>query len=79
MRTNRQRQNQGSQNEQTQVRFFLLRTLAAVFAAQFVVMAIALNKCGSVRECPKIGERIENLFNVAIATTLSLLSGAQIK
>ena len=34
---------------------------------------MAVAKCKTVEQCPKLGQRIENLFGVATATVLSLL------
>lgn len=61
---------------------FLFRTLAAVFAAQFTIMGWSVWRCGTVEKgqelhikerCPEIGQRIENLFGLAVSTVLSLL------
>jgi hypothetical protein len=52
---------------------FLFRTLVGIFLAQFAFLMFALIKCSSREQCPDLGRRIENLCNVAVATTLSLL------
>lgn len=52
---------------------FLLRTLVGIFIAQFSLLTFALIKCNDKTNCPDLGRRIENLCNVAVATTLSLL------
>ena len=52
---------------------FLLRTLVGIFIAHFVFLTYALTKCADRASCPELGRRIENLCNVAVATTLSLL------
>ena len=52
---------------------FLLRTLVGIFLAQFILLTYALVKCPNKDNCPELGRRIENLCNVAVATTLSLL------
>ena len=52
---------------------FLLRMLVGIFVAQFALLTFALVKCNSRENCPDLGRRIENLCNVAVATTLSLL------
>ena len=41
--------------------------------AQFLLILVAIHKCGTVEACPKLGQRVENLFGVATATVLSLL------
>lgn len=41
--------------------------------AQFSILGFALIKCQDKQHCPDLGRRIENLCNVAVATTLSLL------
>ena len=60
--------------------------LAVIFATEAGFLAFAFWKCslpipGSPvplvsERCPKLGERAETLFVAAVATTLSLLSGA---
>ena len=47
--------------------------LVGIFVAQFALLTFALVKCNSRDNCPDLGRRIENLCNVAVATTLSLL------
>ena len=65
---------------------FLFRMLACIFFVEAGFLAFAFQKC-SIRipgqpvplvteRCPKLGERAETLFVAAVATTLSLLSGA---
>ena len=60
--------------------------LAVIFATEALFLGFGFWKC-SVRppgespplfmeRCPKLGERAETLFVAAVATTLSLLSGA---
>ena len=56
---------------------FLLRTLVGIFVAQFAILTFALVKCHDKQHCPDLGRRIENLCNVAVATTLSLLGVQQ--
>jgi len=62
---------------------FLLRSLAAVFAVHMGLGTYALVKCGEYarergvavnQECPEVAQRISELFSVATATVLSLLS-----
>jgi hypothetical protein len=52
---------------------FLLRMLVGIFVAQFIFLGYALVKCRDKQQCPDLGRRVENLCNVAVATTLSLL------
>ena len=54
-------------------RVFLFRMLAAIFAVEATFLAIAFYKCQDHEACPNLGNRSEQLFGVAIATTLSLL------
>ena len=65
---------------------FLFRTLAAVFAAQFLMAGYALWRCshgGPSNElkiserCPDLGLRTENLFSLAVTTVLSLLTNTE--
>ena len=61
---------------------FLLRMLAAIFVFQISTFATGLVFCartGGLKSCPEIGDRYENTFNVAIATTLALITGNAIK
>ena len=54
---------------------FLLRMLAGVFIAQFLVLAASLGYCMRNRqECPAVGDRVEQTFTVALATVLGLLN-----
>ena len=67
---------------------FLLRMLAVIFMAEFASLIMAFQKCtklyvqGPEKEqtilerCPSIGSRSQELFAVAIATTLSLLGSS---
>ena len=65
---------------------FLYRMLACIFFVEAGFLAFAFHKCsipipGQVapmvsERCPKLGERAETLFVAAVATTLSLLTGA---
>lgn len=54
---------------------FLLRLLAGIFVCQVFFMAYGAAKCQELGRCEQAAERIENVFNVMIATTLSLLVG----
>lgn len=69
-------------------RVFLFRMLAVIFFAELATLLFAFNKCTAsdmtgreaeqtIKErCPEIGNRTEQLFGVAVATTLSLLGSA---
>ena len=65
---------------------FLFRMLAGIFTAQFVMAGYALVRCSSghptgelkiSERCPELGTRVENLFGLAVATTLSLLTSIE--
>ena len=61
---------------------FLLYMLAGIFAFQASIFGAGFYYCakaGGLAACPKLGERYENTFNVMIATTLALITGASIK
>ena len=61
---------------------FLLRMLAALFVFQIGTFGAGFIYCarsGGLKSCPDIGDRYENTFNVAIATTLALITGSTIK
>ena len=61
---------------------FLLRMLAALFVFQIGTFGAGLIYCarsGGLQACPDIGDRYENTFNVAIATTLALITGSALK
>ena len=64
-------------------KIFLYRMLAAIFLTEAGFLGFAFVKCSQIQpnqaitdRCPKIGERAETLFVAAVATTLSLLTGA---
>ena len=67
-------------------RVFLLRVLVGIFIAEAGFLAFAFWKCSTpipgtpvpviAERCPSIGQRTQELFGVAVATTLSLLTGA---
>lgn len=73
-------------NKKFRADVFLYRMLAVIFATEAGFLAFAFVRCSAVRpgeppvitseRCPKLGERAETLFVAAVATTLSLLSGA---
>ena len=61
---------------------FLLYMLAGIFTFQASIFGAGFYYCannGGLKSCPNIGERYENTFNVAIATTLALLTGNAIR
>lgn len=60
---------------------FLLKLLAGIFMFQACVFGFGIFYCarnGGIDECPTIGQKYEQTFNVAIATTLALLTGTAI-
>ena len=60
---------------------FLLLMLASIFAIQAGVFVFGVTKClsldGGLRNCPDLGRRYDQTFGVMVATTLALLTGAQ--
>lgn len=62
---------------------FLLKMLATVFAVQAIFIGWAFAVCGRsgnpTRVCPELGSKTTELFGVAVATTLSLLTGAAVQ
>ena len=62
---------------------FLFRMLAAIFAIEAGLLTYSFIACSQglpvqmalTERCPRIGQRAENIFEIAIATTLSLLAG----
>ena len=58
--------------------------LAAIFAVEAVLLTFSFVKCAEglpptvelSSRCPRIGQRAENIFEIAIATVLSLLAGS---
>jgi len=61
---------------------FLLYMLAGIFTFQAGMLGFGVYYCaqnGGVQACPEIGKRYEQTFNVAIATTLALLTGSALK
>ena len=67
-------------------KIFLYRMLGAIFLVEAIFLGFAFVKCSQpipgtpvpmvAERCPKLGERAETLFVAAVATTLSLLTGA---
>ena len=59
---------------------FLLYVLGGIFASQIALFSGATIWCMSndPTACPRLGERYEKTFNVMIATTLALLTGASL-
>lgn len=62
---------------------FLFRLLGAVFLAEFLIIGYSIYRCGQVEpgepvplveRCPKIGDRTQEMFTLATATILSLLT-----
>jgi hypothetical protein len=63
-------------------RRFLLWLLTGIFLFQACTFGVGFYYCaqaGGLNSCPKLGERYEQTFNVMIATTLALITGASIK
>ena len=58
---------------------FLLRMLAVIFAVEAAFMAYGISQCQKLNRCDQAANRAEKLFNVAIATTLSLLAADKAK
>ena len=62
---------------------FLLKLLATVFGVQMSLLGLEMYRCFSsehpMQECPQVENTFEKTFNVIIATTLALLTGASIK
>ena len=54
-------------------RVFLFRLLASIFAVEAFFLAFSFVRCKDAEMCPDLGTRSEQLFGVAVATTLSLL------
>lgn len=64
---------------------FLYRMLVGIFIVQAVFLGFSFKACSEMAKlkpgapisdvCPRLGERAENLFGIAVATTLSLLTG----
>ena len=60
---------------------FLLRMLATIFVVQACVFIYGFALCmnsGGLRNCPDVGRRYDQTFGVMVATTLALLTGAQL-
>ena len=60
---------------------YLLLLLGAIFAFQGALFGTGLFLCArgdAAKQCPKIGDRYEQTFNVMIATTLALLTGSAV-
>lgn len=60
---------------------FLLKMLATIFIFQAGIFVYGLSLCmhvgGGLKSCPEIGRRYDQTFGVMVATTLALLTGAQ--
>ena len=65
---------------------FLFRLLAGIFVWEGVLLAWSFHLCATpnhkagqtvllTERCPRLGQRAETIFELAIATTLSLLAG----
>jgi len=62
---------------------FLLKLLATIFGVQMSLLGFEMYRCFQsehpMQECPQVEHTFEKTFNVIIATTLALLTGASIK
>jgi hypothetical protein len=54
---------------------YLLRVLVGIFTCQVLFMGYGALNCAKLGRCDQAAARIEQVFNVMIATTLSLLVG----
>ena len=63
----------------TQTKTRLISILVGIFACQVLFMGYGLINCERLNRCDIAGQRIEDVFNVMIATTLSLLVGTNTK
>ena len=64
---------------------FLFRLLAGIFIWEGILLAWSFQMCSNpstrqetillTERCPRLGQRAETIFELAIATTLSLLAG----
>ena len=60
---------------------FLLYLLGGIFGCQVAIFGTGLVYCmnnGGPKTCPNISQSYEKTFNVMIATTLALLTGASL-
>lgn len=64
---------------------FIMRMLAVIFAVQACFLAVMISKCPSggdglylQEDCPRLAARSHEVFQIAIATCLSLLGGAAV-
>lgn len=62
---------------------FLFRLLGAIFLAEFLVIGYSIYRCGQINpgestvlaeRCPEVGKRTQEMFTLATATILSLLT-----
>jgi len=62
---------------------FLLKLLATVFGVQMSLLGFEMYRCFEsehpLEECPQVEQTFEKTFNVIIATTLALLTGASME
>ncbi len=67
---------------------FLYRMLLGIFIVEALFLGFSFYKCSQLAEvntstiqeqCPRLGEKSESLFGIAIATTLSLLTGQAVE
>jgi hypothetical protein len=62
-----------------QLKARLISILVGIFACQVLFMGYGVLNCERLNRCDTAGQRIEDVFNVMIATTLSLLVGSSTK
>ena len=63
----------------TQTKTRLISILVGIFTCQVLFMGYGMINCERLNRCDIAGQRIEDVFNVMIATTLSLLVGTTTK
>lgn len=63
----------------TQTKTRLISILVGIFACQVLFMGYGLINCERLNRCDIAGQRMEDVFNVMITTTLSLLVGVTTK
>ncbi len=67
------------------IEVFLVRMLACIFLVEAIYLGYGIHSCFNLKDpedylkvCPNLAGRVEKLFGVAVATTLSLLAGNKI-
>lgn len=62
-----------------QTKHRLISILVGIFACQVIFMGYGALNCQKLNRCAEAAARIEQVFNVMIATTLSLSVGSSAK